>query len=58
MIVANDAESTIGALSSTATIITADGAVTELPTMSKEALAAEIVAMIAELLDLAKARAS
>jgi phosphopantothenoylcysteine decarboxylase/phosphopantothenate--cysteine ligase len=51
MIVANDAESTIGAASSTARVITADGAVTELPTMSKEALAAEIVAMIADLLD-------
>ena len=51
MIVANDAEATIGAASSTATILTADGGVTALPTMSKEALAAEIVAMIADLLD-------
>jgi phosphopantothenoylcysteine decarboxylase/phosphopantothenate--cysteine ligase len=58
MIVANDAESTIGAPSSTATIITADGKVTELPTMSKEELAAEIVAMIADLLDSTNARAS
>jgi phosphopantothenoylcysteine decarboxylase/phosphopantothenate--cysteine ligase len=51
MIVANDAESTIGAPSSTATILTADGRVKTLPTMSKEALAAEIVAKIADLLE-------
>jgi phosphopantothenoylcysteine decarboxylase / phosphopantothenate---cysteine ligase len=51
MIVANDADSTIGAASSTATILTADGGVTALPTMSKESLAGEIVAMIANLLD-------
>jgi phosphopantothenoylcysteine decarboxylase/phosphopantothenate--cysteine ligase len=50
MIVANDAESTIGASSSTATILTADGKVTALPTMSKEMLAAEIMAMVADLL--------
>jgi phosphopantothenoylcysteine decarboxylase / phosphopantothenate---cysteine ligase len=54
MIVANDAEATIGAASSTATILTADGGVTALPTMSKEALAAEIMAMVADLLDRAK----
>lgn len=51
MIVANDAVSTIGAPTSTATIITAKGEVTSLPTMSKEALAAEIVEMIADVLD-------
>jgi phosphopantothenoylcysteine decarboxylase / phosphopantothenate---cysteine ligase len=51
MIVANDAESTIGAPTSRATIITADSGVTELPTMTKEALAAEIMVMIADLLD-------
>jgi phosphopantothenoylcysteine decarboxylase / phosphopantothenate---cysteine ligase len=51
MIVANDAESTVGAPSSTATVLTADGGITELPTMRKESLAARIVAMIAELLD-------
>jgi phosphopantothenoylcysteine decarboxylase/phosphopantothenate--cysteine ligase len=51
MIIANDAESTIGAPSSTATVLTADGAITELPTMSKESLAAKIVAMMADLLD-------
>jgi len=51
MIVANDAQSTIGAPSSAATILTADGRVTALPTMSKELLALEIIAMVAELLD-------
>jgi phosphopantothenoylcysteine decarboxylase/phosphopantothenate--cysteine ligase len=51
MIVANDAVSTIGALTSTATIITANGEVTSLPTMSKETLAANIVEMIADVLD-------
>jgi phosphopantothenoylcysteine decarboxylase / phosphopantothenate---cysteine ligase len=51
MIVANDAVSTIGAPSSTATIITSEGVVTSLPTMSKEALAAKITEMIADLLD-------
>jgi phosphopantothenoylcysteine decarboxylase/phosphopantothenate--cysteine ligase len=51
MIVANDAVSTIGAPNSTATIITAKGEVTSLPTMSKEALAANIVAMIPDILD-------
>ena len=51
MIVANDAESTIGAPNSTATILTAAGEVTSLPTMSKEALAAQIVEMIADLFD-------
>ncbi len=54
MIVANDAESTIGAPTSTATILTADGGIMALPTMSKEALAVEIVAMTADLLDRAK----
>jgi phosphopantothenoylcysteine decarboxylase/phosphopantothenate--cysteine ligase len=58
MIVANDAEATIGAASSTATILTADGGVTELPTMSKEALAAEIVAMIVDLLGRGNTHAS
>ena len=38
MIVANDAESTIGAATSTATMLTADGEVISLPTMSKETL--------------------
>jgi phosphopantothenoylcysteine synthetase/decarboxylase len=51
MIVANDAEATIGASSSTATILTARGEVTELPTMSKEALATEIIVLVAGLLD-------
>jgi len=56
MIVANDAEATIGAASSTATILTADGGAIALPTMSKEALAAEIVAMVADLLDRANSQ--
>jgi phosphopantothenoylcysteine decarboxylase/phosphopantothenate--cysteine ligase len=51
IIVANDAESTIGAPTSTATILTAEGEVTSLPTMSKENLAARIVELIAEVLD-------
>jgi phosphopantothenoylcysteine decarboxylase/phosphopantothenate--cysteine ligase len=54
MIVANDAEATIGAPSSTATILTANGEVTALPMMSKEALATEIIAMVAGLLDRTK----
>jgi phosphopantothenoylcysteine decarboxylase/phosphopantothenate--cysteine ligase len=57
MIVANDAESTIGSPSSTATILTADGGVTTLPTMSKESLAVEIVTMIADLLSRRNSRA-
>jgi phosphopantothenoylcysteine decarboxylase/phosphopantothenate--cysteine ligase len=51
MIVANDAVSTIGAQSSTATIITAEGQVTSLPTMSKETLSAKIIEMIVDMLD-------
>jgi phosphopantothenoylcysteine decarboxylase / phosphopantothenate---cysteine ligase len=54
MIVANDAEATIGASNSTATILTASGEVNALPMMSKEALATEIIAMVAGLLDRAK----
>jgi phosphopantothenoylcysteine decarboxylase/phosphopantothenate--cysteine ligase len=51
MIIANDAESTIGAPNSTATILTAAGEVISLPTMSKETLAAQIVEMVADLFD-------
>jgi phosphopantothenoylcysteine decarboxylase / phosphopantothenate---cysteine ligase len=58
MIIANDAEATIGAASSTATILMANGRVIPLPTMSKEALAAEIIAMVADLLDLANLHGS
>jgi phosphopantothenoylcysteine decarboxylase/phosphopantothenate--cysteine ligase len=43
MIVANDAETTIGAEDSTATFLMADGVTRELPTMSKAALADEII---------------
>ncbi|HEX5992706.1 MAG TPA: bifunctional phosphopantothenoylcysteine decarboxylase/phosphopantothenate--cysteine ligase CoaBC [Thermomicrobiales bacterium] len=57
MIVANDAESTIGASSSTATILTADGGITALPTMSKESLAVEIVAIVADLLGVTSSHA-
>lgn len=50
MIVANDAESTIGADHSTATFLLADGTVRALPKLSKRALAAEIVRAAADLL--------
>jgi phosphopantothenoylcysteine decarboxylase / phosphopantothenate---cysteine ligase len=58
MIVANDAESTIGASSSTATVLTADGGIIELPTLSKASLAVQIVAMIADLLERTNSHAS
>jgi len=51
MIVANDAPSTIGARTSAATILTSDGSVTALPEMTKDTLSAEIVRIVAELLD-------
>ena len=51
MIVANDAKSTIGAPTSTATILMADGEVISLPTMGKETLAGKIVEMIADVFD-------
>jgi phosphopantothenoylcysteine decarboxylase/phosphopantothenate--cysteine ligase len=51
MIVANDAASTIGAGTSSATILISDGSVTALPEMTKDALSAEIVRIVAELLD-------
>lgn len=46
MIVANDAVATIGSDASTATIIRSDAPVERLPTMSKELLAAEIIARL------------
>ena len=58
MIIANDAVATIGAANSTATILTSDGGVVSLPTMGKESLAAEIVAMVADLLDRGRLRPS
>ncbi|MDF3017157.1 MAG: phosphopantothenoylcysteine decarboxylase/phosphopantothenate/cysteine ligase, partial [Thermomicrobiales bacterium] len=58
IIVANDAVSTFGAPTNTATIITAKGEVISLPTMSKETLAAKIVEMIADVLDSEKYHAS
>jgi phosphopantothenoylcysteine decarboxylase/phosphopantothenate--cysteine ligase len=57
MIIANDANATIGAATSTATILTADGEVTSLPMMSKEALAGKIVEMIADVFDRKKLNA-
>ena len=51
MIIANDAASTIGAEESSATILTADGDTTALPAMTKDALSAEIVRLVAEMLD-------
>jgi phosphopantothenoylcysteine decarboxylase/phosphopantothenate--cysteine ligase len=49
MIVANDAELTIGADQSTATFLLADGTVRALPSLSKRALAIEIVLTAADL---------
>jgi phosphopantothenoylcysteine synthetase/decarboxylase len=57
MIIANDANATIGAATSTAKILTADGEVTSLPMMSKEALAGKIVEMIADVFDRKKLNA-
>jgi phosphopantothenoylcysteine decarboxylase/phosphopantothenate--cysteine ligase len=50
MIVANDAASTIGSPDSTASLLFADGRVIQLPSMSKDALAAEIIDAVAGLL--------
>ena len=50
MIVANDAESTIGAAESAATLLFADGRTISLPRMKKEALASEIVRAVSGLL--------
>jgi phosphopantothenoylcysteine decarboxylase/phosphopantothenate--cysteine ligase len=50
MIVANDAEATIGAPDTEATIVAADGQITPLPRMSKEMLANVIVERVAALL--------
>ena len=51
LIVANDAELTIGASWSTATILTFDGDVAALPSMSKPGLAGKIVEAAATMLD-------
>ena len=51
MIVANDANATIGAPNSTATILTAEDEVISMPSMGKEILAAKIVQMIADVFD-------
>jgi phosphopantothenoylcysteine decarboxylase/phosphopantothenate--cysteine ligase len=57
MIVANDAESTIGAEDSEATLLFSDGRVLPLPRMDKAALAREITRAVAELLVEADQRA-
>jgi phosphopantothenoylcysteine decarboxylase/phosphopantothenate--cysteine ligase len=51
IIVANDAEATIGASESTATILTSDGDVRPLPRMSKANLATEIIDIASTMLD-------
>jgi len=51
IIVANDAVSTIGAPTSTATILTAEGEVIPLPVMDKEILAKTIVQKIVDMFD-------
>lgn len=50
MIVANDAASTIGSPDSTASLLFTDGRVVQLPSMSKDALASEIIGAVAALL--------
>jgi phosphopantothenoylcysteine decarboxylase/phosphopantothenate--cysteine ligase len=50
MIVANDAEATIGQKSSTAILISADGSIEELPTLPKETVAVEVIARLTRLL--------
>ena len=50
MIVANDAEATIGASESQATILTQDGKITEFPRVPKEELAARIIDSVAKML--------
>lgn len=51
LIVANDATDTIGADHSTATLIFADGTIEPLPNLTKDAVAREIVAAAARLID-------
>jgi phosphopantothenoylcysteine decarboxylase / phosphopantothenate---cysteine ligase len=58
MIVANDAAATIGSPDSTATFLFADGRVVQLPQMSKDDLAGEIVRAVAELLPSPERQAS
>lgn len=56
IIVANDAEQTIGASSSTATILTSNGDVIVLPSMSKSGLAGKIIEAAATMLNRSKRR--
>jgi phosphopantothenoylcysteine decarboxylase / phosphopantothenate---cysteine ligase len=51
LIVANDAEATIGSRTSTAVLLTADGGTESLPELPKEALATVIVERLTDLLD-------
>jgi phosphopantothenoylcysteine decarboxylase/phosphopantothenate--cysteine ligase len=51
IIVANDAELTIGAVSSTATILTSDGDVITLPSMSKSSLADKVIHAATDMLN-------
>ena len=50
LIVANEAEATIGSSSSEATFIAADGSITSLPRMPKSDVAAEVIARLVNLL--------
>jgi len=50
LIVANDAEATIGSPTSEATLIAADGSITALPNMPKAAVAAEVIARLVDLI--------
>jgi len=50
LIVANDAETTIGSPTSEATLIAADGSITALPNMPKAAVAAEVIARLVDLI--------
>jgi phosphopantothenoylcysteine decarboxylase/phosphopantothenate--cysteine ligase len=50
LIVANDAESTIGSPTSEATLISADGSLTALPRQAKSEVAAEVIARLVELI--------
>ncbi|MBW3633873.1 MAG: bifunctional phosphopantothenoylcysteine decarboxylase/phosphopantothenate--cysteine ligase CoaBC [Chloroflexi bacterium] len=56
IIVANDAELTIGASSSTATILTSEGDVTALPPMTKSSLAAKVIDVATTMLNRADRR--
>jgi phosphopantothenoylcysteine synthetase/decarboxylase len=50
LIVANDAEATIGSPTSEATLISADGSITALPEMPKAGVAVEVIARLVDLI--------